>query len=409
MTEVTTILGGVTLFTVVVMLLVSMILVARSKLVSSGNVAIEINGDPEKTIKVPAGGKLLNTLADAGIFLSSACGGGGTCAQCRCQVMDGGGSMLPTEAGHFTRGEAKANWRLSCQVAVKQDMKIEVAPEFFGVKKWECTVISNDNVATFIKELVLKIPDGESVNFRAGGYVQLEVPPHEVRYKDFDIAEMYRGDWDHFGLFNVVSKVPDTTIRAYSMANYPEEKGVIKFNIRIATPPPRTNLPAGKMSSYVFSLKPGDKVQVFGPYGEFFAKETKNEMVFIGGGAGMAPMRSHIFDQLRRLKTDRKISFWYGARNLREMFYEEDYNELAAENDNFEWHVALSDPQPEDNWEGMTGFIHNVVLENYLKDHPAPEDCEYYMCGPPMMNAAVIKMLKDLGVEDENIALDEFS
>ena len=409
MTEVTTILGGVTLFTVVVMLLVSMILVARSKLVSSGNVAIEINGDPEKTIKVPAGGKLLNTLADAGIFLSSACGGGGTCAQCRCQVMDGGGSMLPTEAGHFTRGEAKANWRLSCQVAVKQDMKIEVAPEFFGVKKWECTVISNDNEATFIKELVLKIPDGESVNFRAGGYVQLEVPPHEVRYKDFDIAEMYRGYWDHFGLFNVVSKVPDTTIRAYSMANYPEEKGVIKFNIRIATPPPRTNLPAGKMSSYVFSLKPGDKVQVFGPYGEFFAKETKNEMVFIGGGAGMAPMRSHIFDQLRRLKTDRKISFWYGARSLREMFYEEDYNELAAENDNFEWHVALSDPQPEDNWEGMTGFIHNVVLENYLKDHPAPEDCEYYMCGPPMMNAAVIKMLKDLGVEDENIALDEFS
>lgn len=409
MIDVTTIVGGVALFTVVVMLLVSMILMARSKLVSSGNVSIEINGDPEKTIEVPAGGKLLNTLADAGIFLSSACGGGGTCAQCRCQIMDGGGSMLPTEAGHFTRGEAKANWRLSCQVAVKQDMKIEVAPEFFGVKKWECTVISNDNVATFIKELVLKIPDGESVNFRAGGYVQLEVPPHEVRYKDFDIAEKYRGDWEHFGLFNVVSKVPDTTIRAYSMANYPEEKGVIKFNIRIATPPPGTDLPAGKMSSYIFSLKPGDKVQVFGPYGEFFAKETKNEMVFIGGGAGMAPMRSHIFDQLRRLHTDRKISFWYGARSLREMFYEDDYNELAAENDNFEWHVALSDPQPEDNWDGMTGFIHNVVLENYLKDHPAPEDCEYYMCGPPMMNAAVIKMLKDLGVEDENIALDEFS
>lgn len=409
MIDVTTIVGGVALFTVVVMLLVSMILMARSKLVSTGNVSIEINGDPEKTIEVPAGGKLLNTLADAGIFLSSACGGGGTCAQCRCQIMDGGGSMLPTEAGHFTRGEAKANWRLSCQVAVKQDMKIEVAPEFFGVKKWECTVISNDNVATFIKELVLKIPDGESVNFRAGGYVQLEVPPHEVRYKDFDIAEKYRGDWEHFGLFNVVSKVPDTTIRAYSMANYPEEKGVIKFNIRIATPPPGRDLPAGKMSSYIFSLKPGDKVQVFGPYGEFFAKETKNEMVFIGGGAGMAPMRSHIFDQLRRLHTDRKISFWYGARSLREMFYEDDYNELAAENDNFEWHVALSDPQPEDNWDGMTGFIHNVVLENYLKDHPAPEDCEYYMCGPPMMNAAVIKMLKDLGVEDENIALDEFS
>ena len=409
MIDVTTIVGGVVLFTIVVMLLVGMILAARSKLVSSGNVSIEINGDPEKTIEVPAGGKLLNTLADAGIFLSSACGGGGTCAQCRCQIIDGGGSMLPTEEGHFTRGEAKANWRLSCQVAVKQDMKIEVAPEFFGVKKWECTVLSNDNVATFIKELVLAIPEGESVDFRAGGYVQLEVPPHEVRYKDFDIDEKYRGDWEHFGLFNVESKVTDTTIRAYSMANYPEEKGVIKFNIRIATPPPGTDLPAGKMSSYVFGLKPGDKVQVFGPYGEFFAKKTKNEMVFIGGGAGMAPMRSHIFDQLRRLNTDRKISFWYGARSLREMFYEDDYNELAAENDNFEWHVALSDPQPEDNWDGMTGFIHNVVLENYLKDHPAPEDCEYYMCGPPMMNAAVIKMLKDLGVEDENIALDEFS
>lgn len=409
MIDFTAIISGVALFTVVVMLLVGIILAARSFLVSSGDVSIEINGDPEKTIVVPSGGKLLNTLADAGIFLSSACGGGGTCAQCKCQIMDGGGSMLATEEGHFTRGEARSNWRLSCQVAVKQDMKIEVAPEFFGVKQWECTVISNDNVATFIKELVLAIPEGESVDFRAGGYVQLEVPPHEVRYKDFDIDEEYRGDWEHFGLFDVVSKVPDTTIRAYSMANYPDEKGLIKFNIRIATPPPRTDLPAGKMSSYVFGLKPGDKIKVFGPYGEFFAKETKSEMVFIGGGAGMAPMRSHIFDQLRRIHSDRKISFWYGARSLREMFYEEDYNELANENDNFDWHIALSDPQPEDNWDGMTGFIHNVVLENYLKNHPAPEDCEYYMCGPPMMNAAVVKMLKDLGVEDENIALDEFS
>ena len=409
MIDFTAIIGGVSLFTVVVMLLVGIILAARSFLVSSGDISIEINGDPEKTLVVPAGGKLLNTLADAGIYLSSACGGGGTCAQCKCQILDGGGSMLPTEEGHFTRGEARSNWRLSCQVAVKQDMKIEVAPEFFGVKQWECTVISNDNVATFIKELVLAIPEGESVNFRAGGYVQLEVPPHEARYKDFVIGEKYRGDWEHFGLFDVVSKVPETTIRAYSMANYPDEKGVIKFNIRIATPPPRTDLPAGKMSSYVFGLKPGDKVKVFGPYGEFFAKETKSEMVFIGGGAGMAPMRSHLFDQLRRLHSDRKISFWYGARSMREMFYEDDYNELAKENDNFDWHIALSDPQPEDNWDGMTGFIHNVVLENYLKDHPAPEDCEYYMCGPPMMNAAVVKMLKDLGVEDDNIALDEFS
>ncbi|MGA1071379.1 MAG: NADH:ubiquinone reductase (Na(+)-transporting) subunit F [Pseudohongiellaceae bacterium] len=409
MIDFATIIGGVALFTVVVMLLVSLILVARARLVSSGDVQIEINGDPDRTLTVPAGGKLLNTLADAGIFLSSACGGGGTCAQCKCQILDGGGSMLPTEEGHFTRGQRRDNWRLSCQVAVRQDMKIEVAPEFFGVKQWETTVLSNNNVATFIKELVLEIPAGESVDFRAGGYVQLEVPPHEVRYADFDIEEQYRGDWEHFGLFNKVSKVNDTTIRAYSMANYPEEKGVIKFNIRIATPPPGTDFPPGKMSSYVFGLKPGDKVKVFGPYGEFFAKDTDAEMVFIGGGAGMAPMRSHIFDQLRRIKTKRKISFWYGARSLREMFYEEDYNTLAAENENFEWHVALSDPQPEDNWTGMTGFIHNVVLENYLKNHPAPEDCEYYMCGPPMMNAAVVKMLKDLGVEDENIALDEFS
>ena len=409
MVDFATIIGGVALFTVVVMLLVSLILVARARLVSSGDVQIEINGDPERTLTVPAGGKLLNTLADAGIFLSSACGGGGTCAQCKCQIVDGGGSMLPTEEGHFTRGQRRDNWRLSCQVAVKQDMKIEVAPEFFGVKQWETTVLSNDNVATFIKELVLEIPAGESVDFRAGGYVQLEVPPHEVRYADYEIDEQYRGDWEHFGLFKKVSKVNDTTIRAYSMANYPEEKGVIKFNIRIATPPPGSDFPPGKMSSYVFGLKPGDKVKVLGPYGEFFAKDTDAEMVFIGGGAGMAPMRSHIFDQLRRLNSKRKISFWYGARSSREMFYEDDYNTLAAENDNFDWHVALSDPQPEDNWTGMTGFIHNVVLENYLKNHPAPEDCEYYMCGPPMMNAAVVKMLKDLGVEDENIALDEFS
>jgi Na+-transporting NADH:ubiquinone oxidoreductase subunit F len=409
MIDYATIFGGVGLFTVVVMLLVGMILLARSRLVSSGDVHIEINGDASKSISVPAGGKLLNTLADAGIFLSSACGGGGTCGQCKCQVVEGGGSMLPTEAGHFTRGQAKDNWRLSCQVAVKQDMKIKVAPEFFGVKQWTCTVLSNNNVATFIKELVLEIPDGESVDFRAGGYVQLEVPPHEVHYKDFDIGEKYRGDWERFGLFKLVSRVTDTTVRAYSMANYPDEKGLIKFNIRIATPPPGSNHPPGKMSSYVFSLKPGDKIKVFGPFGEFFAKDTNAEMVFIGGGAGMAPMRSHIFDQLRRLHSKRKISFWYGARSLREMFYEEDYNTLAAEHDNFKWHIALSDPQPEDNWTGMTGFIHNVVLENYLKEHPAPEDCEYYMCGPPMMNAAVIKMLKDLGVEDENIALDEFS
>jgi Na+-transporting NADH:ubiquinone oxidoreductase subunit F len=407
--DITTIIAGVVMFTVIVMLLVVIIIAARARLVSSGDVKIEINGDPSKAITVPAGGKLLSTLADAGIFLSSACGGGGTCAQCKCKVVDGGGSMLPTEAGHFTMGEAKEHWRLSCQVAVKQDMKIEVEPEFFGVKQWECEVISNQNVATFIKELVLKIPDGESVDFRAGGYVQLEVPPHQVEYKNFEIEERFRGDWEKFGLFNHKSKCDKTTIRAYSMANYPDEKGLIKFNIRIATPPPRSNHPPGIMSSFVFNMKPGDKIKVFGPFGEFFAKETDNEMVFIGGGAGMAPMRSHIFDQLCRLHSKRKITFWYGARSKKEMFYVEDYDRLAAEHDNFVWHVALSEPQPEDNWTGYTGFIHNVVLEHHLKNHPAPEDCEYYMCGPPIMNASCIKMLKSLGVEDENIALDEFS
>ncbi|AKG14934.2 Na(+)-translocating NADH-quinone reductase subunit F [Moraxella bovoculi] len=405
-----TALGGVAMFTAIIMSLVVVILIARSRLVSSGKVTININDNPDNNVTTAAGGKLLQTLAGEGIFLSSACGGGGTCGQCRCKVLDGGGSILPTEEGHFTQGEIREGMRLACQVAVKQDMQIEIDPEFFDVKKWECEVISNENVATFIKELTLKIPEGEVVPFRAGGYVQLEAPPHEVHYKDFDIAKEYHEDWDNFNLWRYTSKVDEPVIRAYSMANYPEEKGIIKFNIRIASPPPRgpEGIPPGQMSSYVFSLKPGDKITVSGPYGEFFAKDTKAEMVFIGGGAGMAPMRSHIFDQLKRLKSDRKISFWYGARSKREMFYVEDYDGLAAEFDNFEWHVALSDPQPEDNWEGYTGFIHNVLYEEYLKDHPAPEDCEFYMCGPPVMNAAVIKMLKDLGVEDENILLDDF-
>ena len=409
MVDTGTIVTGVAMFTVIVMSLVAIILLARARFVSSGDVTIEINDDPERSITVPAGGKLLNTLADQGIYLSSACGGGGTCAQCKCQVIDGGGSMLPTEEGHFTRGEARENWRLSCQVAVKQDMKIQIDPEFFGVKSWETTVVSNNNMATFIKELVLGIPEGESVDFRAGGYVQLEAPAHTVNYKDFDIPDEYRGDWDRFKVFENVSVVSEPIIRAYSMANYPEEKGVIKFNIRIASPPPgSTGIPPGQMSSWVFNLKPGDKVKVFGPFGEFFAKDTDAEMVFIGGGAGMAPLRSHIFDQLKRLNSKRKISYWYGARSLQEMFYVEDFDGLAAECDNFDWNVALSDPQPEDNWEGLTGFIHQVVLENYLKNHPAPEDCEYYLCGPPMMNKAVLTMLDELGVEKENILLDEF-
>ncbi len=398
---------GVTMFTGLVLALVSIILSARAKLVSSGDVTITVNH--EKKITVPAGGKLLQTLAESGLFLPSACGGGGSCAQCKCIVESGGGGILPTEESHFTKREANEGWRLSCQVAVKQDMEVEVEDDVFGVKQWECTVESNPNVATFIKELTLTLPEGENVDFRAGGYVQLETPPHHVHFKDFDIEEEYRGDWERFGFFELESKVDEPVIRAYSMANYPEERGLVKFNIRIATPPPGSQgIPPGQMSSYVFNMKPGDKITVYGPFGEFFAKETDAEMVFVGGGAGMAPMRSHIFDQLKRLKSKRKISFWYGARSLRELFYQDEYDMLAEQNDNFDWHIALSDPQPEDNWKGMTGFIHNVLLEEYLQNHPAPEDCEYYMCGPPMMNAAVINMLKELGVEDENIMLDDF-
>lgn len=398
---------GVVMFTTIVLALVLVILSARAKLVSSGDVHIEING--EKDVTTPAGGKLLQTLAANDLFLASACGGGGTCAQCKCIITEGGGAMLPTEKTHFTPREEKEGWRLSCQVSVKQDMKVIVPEEVFGVKQWQCEVVSNPNVATFIKELTLKLPEGENVDFRAGGYVQLESPPYHVKFKDFEIEEQFRGDWERFGFFDLESKVDEPCIRAYSMANYPEERGIVKFNIRIATPPPKSKgIPPGIMSSYVFSLKPGDTINVFGPFGEFFAKDTDNEMVFIGGGAGMAPMRSHIFDQLKRLQSKRKITFWYGARSLKELFYQDEYDKLAAENENFEWHVAMSDPQPEDNWTGLTGFIHNVLYDEYLKDHPAPEDCEYYMCGPPMMNAACIKMLKDLGVEDDNIMLDDF-
>lgn len=398
---------GIVLFTLIIMALVFLILGARSRLVSTGDIEIVIN--EEKTIKTKAGSKLLGALADADLFVSSACGGGGTCGQCKVKIFEGGGSILPTEESHITKREAAEGDRLSCQVAVKQNMKIEVPEEVFGVKKWECTVRSNHNVATFIKELVLELPVGENVNFRAGGFIQIECPPHTVEYKSFDVEDEYRGDWDRFDMWRYKSVVKEDVVRAYSMANYPEEEGIIMLNVRIASPPPdNDDIPPGQMSSYIFNLKPGDKVTISGPFGEFFAKDTDKEMVFIGGGAGMAPMRSHIFDQLRRIKTDRKLSFWYGARSLREMFYTEDFDELAAENENFTWNVALSDPLPEDNWQGYTGFIHNVLYENYLKDHPAPEDCEFYMCGPPMMNAAVIRMLEDLGVERENIFLDDF-
>jgi len=398
---------GMTMFVIVILTLTLILVFAKNALVSSGNVQITVNG--EKQLDVPAGGTLLGVLADNNIFIPSACGGKGSCGVCKVNVVEGGGAMLPTETGHISRGEAREGCRLACQVKVKGDMKIEVPAEIFSIKEWRCKVRSNHNVATFIKELILELPEGEEVPFRAGGYIQIECPPHEVAYKDFDVEEEYREDWDKFDQWRYVSKVDEPVQRAYSMANYPEERGIIMLNIRIASPPPRTpDVPPGIMSSYTFSLKPGDEVTISGPYGEFFAKESDNEMIFIGGGAGMAPMRSHIFDQFRRLHTKRKVSFWYGARSLREAFYIEDFDSIAAENENFQWHLALSEPLEEDHWTGYTGFIHQVLYDNYLKDHPAPEDCEYYICGPPMMNDAVIQMLTDLGVEPENILFDDF-
>ena len=399
---------GIVAFTLIVNMMIFVILFARTRLVSTGDVTVEINGDPEKTITVPAGGKLLQTLAEQDLFLSSACGGGGTCAQCRCQVFDGGGSILATEEAHFNNREKKDFWRLSCQVPVKSDMKISVPDEVFGAKKWETTVKSNENVATFIKELILELPEGEAVGFDAGGYVQMEIPAYEADYKNFEIEKEYLEDWEKFKVLENKSIVKEPVIRAYSMANYPEEKGIMKFNIRIASPPPGTDFPPGEASSYLFNLKKGDKLTIFGPFGEFMAKDTQNEMVFIGGGAGMAPMRSHIFDQLLRLDSSRKISFWYGARSLKEMFYDEEFRELEQKYENFSYHTALSDPLPEDSWSGYTGFISHVLHDNYLVNHPTPEDCEYYMCGPPMMMDAAFKMLDSLGVEPENIMFDDF-
>jgi len=401
------ILLGIIIFTAFVIALVFVIIGAKSKLVAEGDVEILIND--EKKIHVPAGSKLLTALADNGLFVSSACGGGGTCGQCKVKIHSGGGEILPTELSHITKREAAEGERLSCQVSVKHNMSIEVEDDVFGVKKWECTVKSNHNVATFIKELVLELPAGEEINYRAGGYIQIECPPHVAKYSDFDVEERFRDDWNKFNLWRYVSDVKEPALRAYSMASYPEEKEIM-LNVRIATPPPGApdTVPPGIMSSYIFNLKPGDKCIISGPYGEFYAKETDAEMVFVGGGAGMAPMRSHIFDQLRRLKSKRKMTFWYGARSKREMFYVEDFDMLARENDNFEWHVALSDPLPDDNWDGYTGFIHNVLFEEFIKKHPAPEDCEFYMCGPPIMNTSVINMLLENGVEPENIMLDDF-
>ncbi len=405
-----TIVLGVFMFTVVILSLVMLLMVAKRKLVAGGEVDIIINDDPTKAVHVSTGGTLLGVLADQKIFVPSACGGKGSCGVCKVDVLEGGGAMLPTETSHITRGEAREGCRLSCQVKVKQDMKIRVPPEVFSVRRWQCKVRSNRNVATFIKDLVLELPPGEEVPFKAGGYIQITCPPHQVEYKNFKIEERFREDWDKYHLWELSSRVTEPIQRAYSMANYPEEKGVIILNVRVSTPPPKAppGTPPGQMSSYIFGLKPGDEVEISGPFGEFFAKETDAEMVFLGGGAGMAPMRSHIFDQFRRLHTKRKVSFWYGARSLREAFYVDDFNKIQAEFPNFTWHLALSDPLPEDNWTGYTGFIHQVLYDNYLKDHPAPEDVEYYMCGPPPMMTACFKMLDSLGVEPENIAFDDF-
>ncbi len=403
-----TVFIGVLMFTLVVIALVAIILAAKSQLVASGPVSITVNG--QKTIEIKAGGKLLNALADEGIFVSSACGGGGTCAQCEVKIHSGGGDILETEKAHISKKEAAEGCRLSCQVAVKQDMEVEVPPEAFETKKWECEVISNDNVATFIKEFKLKLPEGEDVNFKAGGYIQIECPPHIANYKDFDIDEEYHEDWDKYDIWRYVSKVDEPVVRAYSMANYPGEKGIIMLNVRVASPPPRApeGTPPGMMSSYIFNCKPGDKVTISGPYGEFFIKDTDAEMIYIGGGAGMAPLRSHIFELFKNLKTGRKVSYWYGGRSLRELFYIDHFREIEKEFPNFKFNIALSEPLPEDNWDGYVGFIHQVLYDNYLKDHPAPEDVEYYICGPPMMNSAVFKMLEEQGVEQENIAFDDF-
>ena len=404
-----TVLFGMLGFTVTIVVLTVLLLVVKSRLTPSGRVRIRINQDDDKTLETQPGGTLLNTLSSNGIFIPSACGGKGTCGVCRCRVESGGGALLPTEVSHITAREARDGMRLACQVKVREDLEIELPPEVFDVRLWTCKVRSNHNVATFIKELILELPPGEEVPFSAGGYIQIECPPHEVAYKDFDIEEEYREDWDKFDLWRYVSKVTEPVTRAFSMANYPDEKGIIMLNVRVASPPPRLpDVPPGQMSSWIFSLKPGDEVTISGPFGEFFARETDNEMCFVGGGAGMAPMRSHIFDQFRRLHGKRKVSFWYGARSLREAFYIEDFDAIQAENDCFEWHLALSEPLPADEWTGDTGFIHQVLYDNYLKDHPEPEEVEYYLCGPPMMIDACRKMLDELGVEPENVMFDDF-
>jgi len=404
---------SILVFLVITLFLVGILIYARMKLMPQGKVKININDDKE--MEVDPGSSLLSTLAVNGVFLPSACGGGGTCAMCRCQVIEGGGSILPTETGYFSRKEQQEHWRLGCQVKVRENLKIHVDPHIFGIKKWECEVVSNRNVATFIKEFVVKLPEGENLDFKSGGYIQIDVPVCEVDYKnDISVEDEYLEEWDKFKMWDLKMKNTEPVFRAYSMANHPAESNIIMLNIRIATPPfdrksgGFMNVNPGICSSYVFSRKPGDKVTISGPYGEFFIKDTRREMMFIGGGAGMAPMRSHIFDQFRTKKTDRKATFWYGGRSLRELFYVDEFQEIEKNSPNFKFHIALSEPKAEDNWKGYTGFIHQVIIENYLKTHPEPEEIEYYICGPPMMNQAVLKMLDDYGVPVEMIAFDDF-
>lgn len=398
------------LFTVIILALVAVLLAAESKLVQKGDVTIMINGDASRSIKSGKGGTLLKTLVNHGVFLPSACGGGGTCGVCRCQVDNGGGDVLPTERTHLTLKDVRNGWRISCQVKVRQDMEIRIPDEVFSIRKIQCHVRSNDNVASFIKELVLELPEGEELDFRPGGYIQIDIPEYtDLSYKSFEINDKYRSEWDTYNMWQYTASNDEPATRAYSMANFPAEKGILKLNVRIASPPPRQpDVPPGIGSSWLFNLKPGDQVSVSGPYGEFFIKETDQEMVYIGGGAGMAPLRSHLFHLLKTMKTERKISFWYGARSKREIFYEDEFLELEKTFPNFKFHIALSDPLPEDNWSGLKGFIHQVTLDNYLAKHPDPEELEYYMCGPPPMTAAVLRMLDNLGVEKDRIAFDDF-
>ena len=405
-----TVIASIFVVSLTVLILVVLIGIAEKKLLPQGDAKILINGDDEKSPTVKPGSSLLSSLASHNVFIPSACGGGGTCSQCKCQVLSGGGDILPTEVSHFSRTEIKDNYRLACQVKVKGDMEVKIPDEIFSIKKWECTVKSNDNVATFIKELVLELPDGEILDFESGGYIQIDVPEYELKYSEFDIENQYREDWDKFKMWDLIARNDNPEeFRAYSMANHPAEGNIVMLNVRIAHPPPQQwDAPPGIASSYIFNLKPEDKVTISGPYGEFFIKDTNREMVYVGGGAGMAPLRSHLFHLFHTLKTGRKVSYWYGARSKREMFYDDHFKAIEDKFSNFSYHVALSDPMDEDNWTGYKGFIHQVVLDNYLTNHEDPTEIEYYMCGPPMMNKAVMGMLDDLGVEDEMIDFDDF-